>query len=78
MEHLLKNDEKFDAERDYNSLKVQKRIKDPLFFVPLNHLLLYLFCKKFDAERDYHSLASIYQEKYQSVMRVNEKLEKQV
>jgi hypothetical protein len=75
MEHLLGNDEKFDAERDYNSLKVQKRSS---FFVPLNHLLLYLFCKKFDAERDYNSLASIYQEKYQSVMRVNEKLEKQV
>jgi hypothetical protein len=34
MEHLLKNDEKFDAERDYNSLKVQKRIKDPLFCSP--------------------------------------------
>jgi hypothetical protein len=24
MEHLLRNDEKFDVERDYNSLKVQK------------------------------------------------------
>jgi hypothetical protein len=34
MEHLLENDEKFNAERDYNSLKVQKRIKDPLFLFP--------------------------------------------
>jgi hypothetical protein len=75
MEHLLRNDKKFDAERDYNSLKVQKKSS---FFVPLNHLLLYLFYKKFDAVRDYNSLASIDQEKYQSVMRVNEKLEKQV
>jgi hypothetical protein len=34
MEHLLGNDEKFDAERYYNSLKVQKRIKYPLSFCP--------------------------------------------
>jgi hypothetical protein len=31
MEHLLRNDKKFDAERDYNSLKVQKNL---LFLFP--------------------------------------------
>jgi hypothetical protein len=41
MEHLPGNDEKFDAERDYNSLKVQKRSSffcSPQSFVALSIL----------------------------------------
>jgi hypothetical protein len=38
MEQLLGNDEKFDAERAYNSLQVQKKIL--FFFAPLSILSL--------------------------------------